>query len=80
MCLVQLCQKDKAGIRQRRLVPVHVKKVALCSKICYLMSGANECQITKNGGKLVCPVNTDAVKKYFGKMKSLISRKPEKAA
>lgn len=26
---------------------------------------------TKNEGKLVCPVNTDAVKKYFVKMKKL---------
>ena len=38
-------------------------------------SGANGCQITMNGDKLVCPVNTDAVKKYFVKMKSSISRK-----
>jgi len=40
----------------------------------------NECLITKDSEKLVCPVNTDAVKKYFVKMKSSISRKPEKAA
>jgi len=39
-----------------------------------------ECLITKDGAELVRPVNTDAVKKYFVKMKSSISRKPEKAA
>jgi len=40
----------------------------------------NECLITKDSDKLVCPVNTDAVKKYFVNMKSSISRKPERAA
>ena len=40
----------------------------------------NECRITKNGDELVCSVNTDAVKKYFVKMKSSISRKLEKVA
>jgi len=39
-----------------------------------------ECLITKDGDEFVCPVNTDAVKKYFVKRKSPISRKPEKAA
>jgi len=39
-----------------------------------------ECLITKDGAKLVRLVNTDAVKKYFIKMKSSISCKPEKAA
>jgi len=31
----------------------------------------NECQITKNGDELVCPVKTNAVKKYSVKMKKL---------
>ena len=40
----------------------------------------NEFLITKDSDKLVCPVNSDAVKKYFVNMKSSISRKPEKEA
>jgi hypothetical protein len=42
------------------------------------MPWANECQITKNGGKLVCPVNTDAVKKYFVKKEKLAKSKTRK--
>ena len=38
-----------------------------------------ECLITKDGAELVRLVNTDAVKKYFVKMKSSISHKLEKA-
>jgi hypothetical protein len=45
--------------------------MALCSKICYPIPRENGCQITKNNDKLVCPVNTDAVKKYFVKKKRL---------
>ena len=44
------------------------------------ISRGNECLITKDSDKLVCPVNTDAVMKYFVNMKSSISRKPEKVA
>ena len=39
-----------------------------------------ECLITKDGDELVRLVNTDAVKKYFVKMKTSISRKLEKVA
>jgi len=49
---------------------VNFKKVALCSKMYYLFNqtpGEKECLITKDGDKLVRPVNTDAVKKYFVK-------------
>jgi len=42
--------------------------------------GAKECLNTKNGDELVHPANTDAVKKYFVKIKSSISRKLEKTA
>jgi len=41
-----------------------------CAQKYYLfnqVSGAKECLIIKNGDKLECPVNTDAVKKYFVK-------------
>ena len=38
-----------------------------------------ECLITKDGAELVRLVNTDAVKKYFVKMKSSVSHKLEKA-
>jgi len=31
--------------------------------------GAKECLITRNDDELVCPVNTDALEKYFVKMK-----------
>jgi len=36
--------------------------------------------LPKDSDKLVCSVSTDAVKKYFVKMKSSISRKLEKVA
>jgi hypothetical protein len=67
-CRGRLYQNDKASMRQRRLVPANVKKMSLCAKnIYYPIPGANGCQITMNGNKLACPVNTDAVKKYFVK-------------
>jgi len=62
---------------------MNVKKVALCSNIYYQfnqVSGAKECLIIKNGDEHVRPMNTNAVKKYFVKIKSSISRKLEKAA
>ena len=62
---------------------MNVKKVVLCSKLYYFLKTdfrGNECLITKDGDKLVCPVNTDAVKEYFVKIKSSISRRPEKTA
>jgi len=57
---------------------MNVKEAVLCSKLYYLIQTdfrGNECLITKDSDKLVCSVNTDAIKKYFVNMKSSVSRK-----
>ena len=60
--------------------PHECQEGGLVLKVILSDSRGNECRITKNGDELVCSVNTDAVKKYFVKMKSSISRKLEKVA
>jgi len=68
-------KRMKQVFNKRMLVPVNSKESGLVLKVILSdltrFQGAKGCLITKNGDGLVRPVNTNAVKKYFVKIKKL---------